>query len=250
VNRVALITGAAGGIGKASAEIFSMAGWQVIGTDIVKDDGSFSKIGRYLEADVSEAEVPKEIVDNVRSCEGRLDALINNAAIQVSNSLLKTTLKEWDSIMNVNVRAAFLFSRAAWRLLRQTGGAIVNVASVHVIATSVGLGAYVASKGALVALTRATALEFAGDKIRVNAVLPGAVDTKMLREGLRRGHLQGDTEEDLMGALGKKHIMGRVGLPQEVGQSILFLADGSRSSFMTGQTLVVDGGATAKLSTE
>ena len=94
------------------------------------------------------------------------------------------------------------------------------------------------------------ALEFGPENVRVNAVLPGAVDTPMLHAGLSRGHVQGDTIAKLVRGLGKKHVMGRVGKPSEIGQTILFLADGDKSSFMTGQALIVDGGATARLSTE
>ncbi len=126
----------------------------------------------------------------------------------------------------------------------------MNVSSVHAIATSANIAAYAASKGAMLALTRALAIELASNNIRVNAVLPGAVDTPMLYSGLSRGHLQGDNVLDLVEQLGSKHVIGRVGQPQEIAQAIYFLADQSRSSFMTGQGLVVDGGATCRLSTE
>ena len=152
--------------------------------------------------------------------------------------------------MACNVRSIFLSVQKALPLLTRSGGAIVNVSSVHAVATSVGIAAYAASKGALLALTRAMALEFGESGIRANAVLPGAVDTPMLHAGLSRGHLSGDNVRQLVRGLGKKHVMGRVGQPKEIGQTILFLADNDRSSFMTGQALVVDGGATARLSTE
>ena len=127
----------------------------------------------------------------------------------------------------------------------------MNVSSVHAIATSANIAAYAASKGAMLALTRALAIELASNNIRVNAVLPGAVDTPMLHSGLSRGHLWGDNIVDLVEQLGSKHVIGRVGQPQEIAQAIYFLADQSRSSFMTGQEgLVVDGGATCRLSTE
>jgi NAD(P)-dependent dehydrogenase (short-subunit alcohol dehydrogenase family) len=135
-------------------------------------------------------------------------------------------------------------------MLLKSRGSIVNVSSVHAIATSEGIAAYAASKGAIVALTRALALEFGRNKVRVNAVLPGAVDTPMLRAGLTRGHLKGKNASQLIRALGSKHVMGQVGAPEEIAEGILFLADPARSSFMTGQSLVIDGGATARLSTE
>ena len=134
----------------------------------------------------------------------------------------------------------------------------MNVSSGHAmgfthlkaIATSANIAAYAASKGAMLALTRALAIELAPDHIRVNAVLPGAVDTPMLHSGLSRGHLQGDNMVDLVQQLGSKHVIGRVGQPQEIAEAIYFMADHSRSSFTTGQALVVDGGATCRLSTE
>ena len=120
---------------------------------------------------------------------------------------------------------------------------------MHAIATSSNIAAYAASKGALLALTRAMAIELAPDNIRVNAVLPGAVDTPMLRAGLNRENTQDHNIEISMRNLEKKHVIGRVGQPEEIGQTILFLAD-CQSSFITGQSIIVDGGATARLSTE
>ena len=181
---------------------------------------------------------------------GRLDALVNNAAVQLCKPLVGTTAEEWDEVMASNVRSAYLGVRFGHALLRCRESAIVNVASVHAAATSIGLAAYAASKGALVSLTRAMAIELASDGIRVNAVLPGAVDTPMLRAGLRRGHAGAGEEEVLVQRLGERHPLQRVGRPEEIAEAILFLCDGTRSSFVTGQTFVIDGGALARLSTE
>lgn len=249
MKRVVLITGIAGGIGSATARVFADAGWYVIGTDRRPVD-RLSFVDYFLHADIASPDVPQAIMNEVGERVGRLDALVNNAALQICKPLIETSIEEWDATMASNVRSVFLSTRHAYTLLRQSGGSIVNVSSVHAVATSRGIAAYAASKGALLALTRATALEFGPDHVRVNAVLPGAVDTPMLHAGLSRGHVEGGSVDELVRGLGKKHVMGRVGQPEEIGRTILFLADREQSSFMTGQALVVDGGATARLSTE
>lgn len=249
-TRVALITGVAGGIGAATAQAFARAGWRVVGVDRRPAGEAPPEIDHFIRDDIGAAEAAARVVEAVRVREGRLDALVNNAAVQVCKSLLDTTVAEWDAVMAVNVRAVFLAAKAAFPLLRAHQGAIVNVSSVHALATSSCIAAYAASKGALLALTRAMALEFGPQQVRVNAVLPGAVETSMLHDGLQRGHIGGLDVGAMVRGLGQKHVMGRVGRPDEIAQAILFLADGARSSFMTGQSMVVDGGATARLSTE
>ncbi|WP_345310094.1 SDR family oxidoreductase [Candidatus Villigracilis saccharophilus] len=173
-----------------------------------------------------------------------------NAAVQVAKPLVDTTVEEWDSVMASNLRSVFLFAKLAYPLLKTNGGAVVNISSVHAVQTSANIAAYAASKGGMLALTRAMAIEFAADNIRVNAVLPGAVDTPMLRAGLGRGHLGGSDMQERLDNLARKTVNGRVGTPAEIAHAIYFLADNEQSSFMTGQALVVDGGATARLSTE
>ncbi len=249
VTRVALITGAAGGIGSATAQAFAQAGWRVVGVDRTQPADT-SSLHRFATADISDADESQRLFAGVADEEGRVDAVVNNAAIQLCKPLVETTPAEWDETMAINVRAAYLAVRHAYPLMRANGGAIVNVSSVHALATSANIAAYAASKGALLALTRALAIELAPDRIRVNAVLPGAVDTPMLHAGLRRGAGQEATTQDLLQGLADRTVMGRVGQPAEIAQAIIFLADDQRSSFMTGQALVVDGGATARLSTE
>ena len=246
---VALITGAAGGIGSATAGVFTEAGWHVVGVDRREID-HLPQVAHFIQADIAEPEAPERIFAEVTSDEGRLDALINNASLQICKPLIETTPEDWDQTMASNVRSVFLSVRQAYPLLKKSKGAIVNISSVHALATSVGIAAYAASKGALLALTRAMALEFGPDHVRVNAVLPGAVDTPMLRAGLNRGHVEGRSVAELVRGLGRKHVMGRVGRPEEIGRVILFLADNDQSSFMTGQAVTIDGGATARLSTE
>lgn len=250
-KKVVLITGAAGGIGSATAKLFSEQGWIVVGVDR-RDfaEGDIVGVEHFIKADIAETEASRAIFEQVQEKVGRLDALINNAAVQVAKPLIETTPEEWDMVMASNLRSVYLGIRHAYPLLKASEGAIINVSSVHAIATSANIAAYAASKGALSALTRALAIELTDDKIRVNAVLPGAVDTPMLRAGLMRGHLEGNDEYELVKALGAKHVIGRVGQPEEIARAILFLADTTWSSFMTGQSIVVDGGATIRLSTE
>ena len=249
MKRVVLITGTAGGIGSATAETFAEADWQVIGVD-KRRPAELPEFVDFIQADISQPETSNRIMAEISAKEERLDALVNNAAIQICKPLLETSLDDWSRTMDINVRAVLLLTQAFYPLLKDSGGAIVNVSSVHAIATSMGMLAYAASKGALLAMTRAMALELAVEGIRVNAVLPGAVDTEMLRNGLRHGYGGGSRTEELLHGLERKHIIGRVGLPKEIARAIFFLADSEQSSFMTGQSLVVDGGATARLSTE
>jgi NAD(P)-dependent dehydrogenase (short-subunit alcohol dehydrogenase family) len=249
-ERIVAITGVAGGIGAATAKVFAESGWHVVGIDRRASAKEAAACHHFIQADVSTEDAPHLIAEQIGSRYGKLDALVNNAACQICKPLVETTAAEWDQIFACNVRSIHLSVAKAYPLLKKAAGAIVNVSSVHAVATSKGIGAYAASKGALLALTRAMALEFGEDGVRVNAVLPGAVDTAMLHAGLSRGHVEGDDIGKLVRGLGKKHVMGRVGKPREIGQAILFLADGDRSSFMTGQAMTVDGGATARLSTE
>lgn len=249
MDSTVLITGVAGGIGRATAKIFIEDGWQVVGVDrMAKTNDLITDL--YIRADISDPAEIESIFFDIQDNIGQLSALVNNAAIQICKPILETTIEEWDTVMANNLRSVFLGVKFAYPLLQKVKGSIVNVSSIHAIATSKNIAAYAASKGAMLALTRAMALEFGSDGVRVNAILPGAVDTAMLRDGLNRGPVRGKSIEELVRGLGRKHVLGRVGQPEEIGRAILFLADSKRSSFMTGQALVVDGGATARLSTE
>jgi NAD(P)-dependent dehydrogenase (short-subunit alcohol dehydrogenase family) len=250
-TRTMLITGAAGGIGRATVQLFSEMGWRVIGVDRAAFGEGFPEPGAFVQADISHAEEIESIFEQLRAITPTLDALVNNAALQVAKPILQTTPEEWDAVMASNLRSVFLSVKLAHPLFRAAGGgAIVNVSSVHAVQTSANIAAYAASKGGLLALTRAMAIEFAPDQIRVNAVLPGAVDTPMLHAGLQRDPVTGGDLQTRLDNLARKTVNGRVGRPEEIAHAIYFLADGTQSSFMTGQALIVDGGATARLSTE
>ncbi len=250
-SRVMLITGAAGGVGRATVHYFTQKGWRVIGVDRAPFGPEFPASGLFIQADISKPDNIHIIYEKAGAFTGKLDAVINNAAVQIAKPLIETTLEEWDMVMASNLRSVFVGAKLAYPLLKQDGGgAIVNMSSVHAVATSANIAAYATSKGGVLALTRAMAIEFAPDNIRVNAILPGAVDTPMLRAGLNRGHVSGESVLDRLENLARKTVNGRVAQPEEIASAIYFLADNTQSSFMTGQALVIDGGATARLSTE
>lgn len=250
MTKTILITGAAGGIGRATVSLFSEKGWRVIGVDRSEFGNDFPKNGLFIRSDISRAEDMQAIFEKAHQFTESLDALVNNAAMQIAKPIIETTVEEWDAVMASNLRSVFLGVKLAYPLLKKGGGPVVNVSSVHAIQTSANIAAYAASKGGLLALTRAMAIEFAPDNIRVNAILPGAVDTPMLRAGLGRGHVGHGDVQDRLDNLARKTVSGKVGTPEEIAHAIYFLADNEQSSFMTGQALVVDGGATARLSTE
>ncbi len=251
MTKTILITGAAGGIGRAAVALFAEKGWRVIGVDKNDFGENFPQNGLFIRSDISRPEEMEAIFEQAKAFTDTLDAVVNNAALQVAKPIMETTVEEWDAVMAANLRSVFLGVKLAYPLLKAgNGGAIVNVSSVHAVQTSANIAAYAASKGGLLALTRAMAIEFAPDNIRVNAILPGAVDTPMLRAGLGRGHVgHGDIQERLDN-LARKTVNGRIGTPAEIARAIYFLADDEQSSFMTGQAMIVDGGATARLSTE
>jgi NAD(P)-dependent dehydrogenase (short-subunit alcohol dehydrogenase family) len=234
VSRVAVVTGAAGGVGSATCDVLEAQGWSVIAVDRRPVDREGA-----LQIDLADAPY---VMDVLRRCE-RVDALINNAALQLFKPLEETTLAEWDAVHHVNLRGAFACLKACRDRLIEAGGAVVNVASVHAVATSQSISAYAASKGGLLAFTRAAALELAPHGVRVNAVVPGAVDTPALRDGFVR-------RENAEALLIASTPLQRIGRPEEVAESIAFLADNDRSGYITGQSLTIDGGALAALSTE
>jgi len=247
VTRTVLVTGSSGGIGGATVQRFAGAGWRTVGIDR-RPPRPGAEPDEWAAVDLADAD---GLVGFVRDLCGRTEvhAVVNNGAIPLDRAIVDTTDDQWAEVLDINVRSAFQTTREAAAALARTRGAIVNVSSVHALATSLNVGAYAASKGALLAFTRAAALELAVDGIRVNAVVPGAVDTPMFRDGLtRRPHPEGaagNFDEVL-----RRTPLGFVAEPGLIAEVILFLADGDRSGYVTGQTIVADGGVLAHLSTE
>jgi NAD(P)-dependent dehydrogenase (short-subunit alcohol dehydrogenase family) len=247
-----LITGAAGGVGRATLALFLEEGWRVLAVDVKQTpEPALPEETVFVHADISVSQEVGALADSLRSkLPDGLDALVNNAAVQIIKPLVETTPEEWDQVHAVNLRAPYLMARAFYGALKKAKGAIVNISSVHALATSAHIGAYASTKGGLLALTRSMAIEFAGDGIRANTVLPGATDTPMLDSGLDRDKVKGSKMEDRKADLAKKILLQRLGAPEEIARVIYFLADSSQSSYITGQSLVADGGVLARLSSE
>lgn len=233
-----VVTGAGGGIGAACVDLLKKSGATVIGVDL---SGS-SEADEHVQVDLADPAQLPLVADTLGA--RAIHGIVNNAAASSSEPTESISSDAWDDIFAVNVRAPFLLSEMLLPNLSGVEGAVVNVASVHAFATSVGAVPYAASKGGLVALTRALAVDWRsrGHAVRVNAVAPGATDTSMLRDGLSRTGLAVDE-------LGRRHPLGRVAAATEIAAAVVFLLS-PRSSFIHGETLVVDGGALALLSTE
>lgn len=246
--RTAVVTGVSGGIGSATARAFHTEGWQVVGLD--RDTPAEGvPLAEFHACNLEDARAVVACLAELAHGLSEVHALVNNAAIGLDKGLADITVEAWDQVMAVNGRSALLAIQGLLAPLEAARGAVVNVASVHAVATSRNVAGYAASKGALLAFTRAAALDLAELGIRVNAVLPGAVDTPMLRAGLSR-RVPPEEAQGELADLARRTPLGRVGQPGEIAEAIVFLADERRSSFVTGQALVVDGGASARLSTE
>jgi len=248
-TRVAVVTGTSGAIGSAIAHGLAASGWSVVGVDTRPGDGAVS-LAAEVTGDVAKADIWLKVAGIVDRSGHRLDGLVHAAAIQICEPLDTTSEDDWDRLLAVNAKAAFLAARHLRPQLARARGAVVGLGSVHSRATSANIAVYAASKGAVAAMFRALAIEWASDGIRVNTVLPGAVDSDMLRAGLARGHLGEGSAEDRLKDLASRTVMGRIGNPKEIAEMVCFLLDSARSGFITGAEFVVDGGALARLSTE
>jgi NAD(P)-dependent dehydrogenase (short-subunit alcohol dehydrogenase family) len=239
-QKVALVTGAARGIGLAVAKRFLAEGWRVALLDIERDllagaVGALSYPDKTLalHCDVSDAAGVRDAMDAVQRCFGRLDALVNNAGTAVFAPVLETSDQDWNRILAVNLTGPFLCTKAAAPLLREhVGGAIVNITSISAVRASTLRSAYGTSKAGLAHLTKQLAVELASLGIRVNGVAPGPVETAMAK-AVHTPEIRADYHDAIP--------LNRYGLEEELAEAVFFLCS-DRASYITGQILAVDGG--------
>jgi len=249
-DKVALVTGAASGIGLATAALFGQEGAKVMCGDVdaegaervaqqITDGGGEAA---SLQADVSQAADVERMVRQTVERWGRLDVLVNNAGILFLMPLTQVPEEEWDRVMSINLKGVYLGCKYAIpQMVSQGKGTIVNTASIAGLRGFATFDTYGASKGGVVQLTKALAVEFARMNVRVNCVCPGVIDTAFVDNTVVE---QGLDKAEFVATLGEGHPMGRIGRPEEVAAAILFLSS-DEASFITGVALPVDGGVWA-----
>jgi len=249
-GQVAIITGAAKGIGWGIAKVFSQKGAKVVVVDWDEETGiktaeELRKAGGeaiFIKCDVSNEEQVKAMIDKTIETYGRINVLVNNAGIGVYKSILDATSEDWDRCLKVNLKGVFLCSKYAVPHMQKIGkGAIVNISSVHSYATVNGVAPYAASKGGITALTRNMAIDY-GPAIRVNSIAPGWVLTPLI-QSIFDGYADPAEQQR---QVERRQVMKRIGRPEDIGYAAAFLAS-DEASFITGAQLFVDGGLTAQL---
>lgn len=242
-EKIMLITGAGSGMGEATALIAAREGAIVVATDIneeavravVKQILLEGGQAYALRHDVSSRESWQDVMDMIEREFNRLDVLVNNAGIALSTPFLEQNETDWSRIFNINVNSVLLGMQQAIHLMQETGGSIVNIASISAISGMAGAGGYTASKGAIDAVTRAAAVDYGKYNIRVNAVYPGYIETKMSGPSMTAYK---DYFEQVI-------PLGHVGQAEEVAHAVVFLAT-DEASHISGIGLPVDGGVTAR----
>ena len=246
-NKVAFISGGARGMGAAEAKLFAGEGAKVVIGDVLDEEGrqteaAINEVGGeclYVHLDVTDEGSWEKAVAETVSRFGKLDILVNNAGVGGDGGRLEdTSVESWNRTMDINAKGVFLGTKTAIPEMRKAGGgSIINISSVYGLVGSGASASYHASKGAVRLLTKSTAIQYAGDRIRANSVHPGIIETAMTEAILA------DPERNERWMSGTP--LGRGGVPEDVAYGVLFLAS-NESSFMTGSELVIDGGWTAQ----
>ena len=244
-GKVAVITGAKSGIGLATARLFASEGSSVVLADIKDASEESAAIGSRCAAisvDVADRESVEQLFAETVRRFGRLDVLVNNAGVDLAKRVTETDEADWDRLMSVNLKGVFLCSKEAVLAMRRCGGGvIVNVASELGIVGGSEIAAYCASKGGVVQLTKAMAVDHAVENIRVNCVCPGPIATPLLQSIIAAAPDPQAEERSIL----SKTLLKRLGRPEEVARAILFVAS-DEASYMTGSIVAVDGGWTAQ----
>ena len=246
-GKVALISGGARGQGAVEAKLFAREGAKVVFGDILDESGKQVEAeiheaggeATYVHLDVTREDDWRTAVNTAIDRYGKLDILVNNAGILIRKGIEDTTEEDWDRIMGVNAKGAFLGTKHSIPAMRQAGGgSIVNISSTAgLVASPSGSASYTASKGAVRLLTKSTAVQYAKEGIRCNSIPPGPIDTDMIQETL--------TDPAKLEERMQRLPMGRVGTADEIAYGVLYLAS-EEASFVTGSELVIDGGTTAQ----
>lgn len=245
-RKVAIITGAAAGIGENAARLFAKEGARLVLVDLQAE--ALSKVVEELEqnstivldmvGDVSSPSICRSVIEKTMAQFGRLDILFNNAGIVQNGNLVECTEEEWQRTIDVNLKSMYLLCRAAVpHMQRQGGGTIINMSSIAGSSGVANRGAYSVSKAGVIGLTKSLAIDFIKDGIRVNCICPATVDTPSLRQRIA----DSPDPEEARRAFVARQPMGRIGTPQEIAAMALFLAS-EDSRYMTGQAIVMDGG--------
>jgi NAD(P)-dependent dehydrogenase (short-subunit alcohol dehydrogenase family) len=250
MTRVIIITGAGSGIGQGTALTFAERGDAVVIADIdlaaaqrTLAQTAEPSAHMALRCDVSDESSVQTLIAAVLARYGRIDVLVNNAGILISKPLHLTSWSEWQRILNTNLGSVYLCSAAVLpTMLAQHSGAIINLASPHSFATTTNIAAYAASKGGVVALTRQMAMDYGRLGIRTNCVVPGAIDTAMLRSDIAHG----DGIEASLAGWARVQPIGRVGQPEDIAKVIYWLAS-PEAGFVLGAAIHADGGMLAQL---
>jgi len=244
-GKVAIITGAGAGIGKATALLFAKEGAKVCcnslsntAQEVANSITSTGGDAIFVQADVSIEEDAKQLVEKTIEAFGSIDILFNNAGIVVGGAIDTTTTEDWDKTMAVNVRGIYLVSKYAIKHLKETKGTIINNSSSVAFKGVQNRAAYTASKGAVLSMTRAMAMDYLDEKIRVNAICPGTTESPSLENRIRSS---GGNYEEIKAGYIERQRMGRLGKPEEIAEGVLFLV---LNEFCTGASLLVDGGMT------